>query len=210
MNGQEIINLFNTYTDDNSELSSVEELALLNRIYREILGKKQWEFLKKSQTGVLSTSVPYVALASDFSNFVENAQYTDISYGQDNSVSKVVFVGDSYTPYKIINFSDRRQYRDVDGYAYLDYPNSRLVFTKQPTSALSYEYDYIYTPSDIALNTSPVFKSDFHPMIAFGMASDGFIIQLFDKAKSYSGENKTKFEQYLSDLSYWNANLRCE
>jgi len=210
MNGEQIIKLFELYLDDTSDMSSDEELALLNRVYHQILGDKQWEFLKKEGTGTTSISVPYVSLPSDFKNLTENHQYTDISEGQGNSVSKTIFVGSQYSTYKVINFSDRRQYRESDGYAYIDIVNNRLVFTQQPTSAQPYEFDYIYRPADITLTTEPVFPERFHSMIAFGMAVDGFIIQLFEKTRSYAGENKAEYNKYLEDLSYWNSNLRCE
>ena len=209
MNGQEIIELFRLLVDDTTELSSVEELALANRIYKQICSQKHWEFLRKSATGTQSITVPYVSLASDFKFFTENSQYTDISEGQDNSVSKVVFVGSNYQPYKIINYSDRRQYRDKDGYAYADLSNNRLYFTKQPTIANSFEYDYIAVPTKLALNTSPVFNEDYHPIIAYGMATDSFAIQLFDKAKSYANENQKKYDKYFEDLAYYNAQLKC-
>lgn len=205
----EIIELFETYLDDTTELSSSEELALANRIYKDICRKRPWEFLKVPATGTLSISVPYVALPADFMYVAENHNFTDNSYEtEDNQAGKVVFVGTNYQPYRVINYSDRRQYRDIDGYCYIDFANSRLVFTKQPTTASSYEFDYIKTPTDLTLATSPVFPSDFHPMIAFGMATDGFTIQLFDKARSYAVENQIKYEQYMRDLAYYNSQLQ--
>ena len=210
MNGEEIIKLFELYVDDTTELSSSEELALLNRVYKMICSQKPWEFLRKEASGTQSTSVPYVALPSDFKYLAINHQFTDMSEGQENSVSRVVFIGSAYSPYKIVNYSDRRQYRDQDGYAYIDIINSRLVFTKQPTTANSYEFDYIAVPEDITISTSPVFPADYHSMISYGMATDGFIIQLFDKAKSYERENKAKYDSYFADLAYYNAELRNE
>ncbi len=189
-----------------SELSDVEELALANKRYRWILNYKPWEFLKKAGTGTQSTTVPYIALPSDFKYFTENGNFTDNTRQVDNNASpKVVFVGPSYAPYQIINFSDRRQYRDKDGYAYADLVNSRLYFTKQPTTANTVEFDYIYKPDDLTLATAPVFHSDFHPMIYHGMAVEDNILQLFEKARSYKNENQTLHDNYLKDLCYYNS-----
>lgn len=207
MTGAEIISMFELYVDDTSELSSSEELALCNRIYKKVCRNRPWEFLKKSASGTLSASVDYVALPSDFAYMAENNQKTDISIGGSNSVSKVVFVGSDYRAYKVINFSDRRQYRDNDGYCYIDIANSRLVFTKQP-SALAYEFDYVSIPADLTTGTSPLLP-DNHEIIAYGMATDSFIIQQFPKAQSYQAENQLKYNEALKDLAYSNANLNC-
>lgn len=210
MTGQEIIIAFEQYVDDATELNATEELALANKYYKKILRAKPWEFLKKTKTGTLSTSVPYVALPSDFSYLAENNQTTDIAVGIDNNASpKVVFVikSGSYVPYQVVNFSDRRQYLDKDGYCYIDIVNSRLYFTLQPTSTYSYEYDYIYMPDDITTGTSPILPSDFHAMIYHAMAVDHAIITLFDKARSYAGENQAKYNDYMKDLAWYNSQL---
>lgn len=208
LNGQEIIDLFEVYVDDTSELSSVEELALLNRIYHRIARNRPWEFLRTEKTGTLSTSVPYVALPSDFLFLTENNQTSDSITGSDSDATdKVVFVGSSRTPYRIVNYADRYRYENSTGYAYIDLANSRLVFTKQPTTAESYVYDYIKIPTNIALDTYPAFPIC-HEMIAYGMAVDGYIIQIFDKARSYAPENNAKFDDCMRDLAFYNANLR--
>lgn len=210
MTTQDIVtDIFELYLDDTSELSSDQELDLADRIYKKVCRFRPWEFLKTSQTGTLSTSVPYVSLPANFAFLAENNLTTDNSVSIENNASpKVVFVGTSYRPYQVVSYSDRRQYLNKDGYAYLDLVNSRLVFTLQPTVADSYEFDYVKVPDTLTLITSPVFPSDFHPMIGYGMAVDGFIIQLFDKARSYAIENQAKYQSYMDDLSYYNAQLR--
>jgi hypothetical protein len=209
MTTQEIIDqIFHPYTDDTTELSDSEELALANRVYKKICRSRPWEFLKTEATGTTSTSVPYVSLPSDFAFFAENGNLTDTSqYNDGNASPKFVFVGTAQRKYQIINYSDRRQYADKDGYAYLDLANSRLVFTLQPATAESYSFDYIKVPDELTANTSPVFPSDFHPIIGYGMAIDGFAIQLFEPARSYAQFNMDKYNSCLQDMAYWNANL---
>jgi len=209
LTAQQIIeNVFRLYVDDTSELSSAEELSLCNRIYKKICAKKPWEFLKKNATGTFAGTI--IALPADFLYFAENNQYTDISQEQGVSASKVIFVGTNYSPYRIVNFSDRLQYRNKDGYAYLDLANNQIVFTTIPSAGTTYDFDYIKIPSDLALGDSPIFPSIFHDMIGYGMASDDFSILLFEKAKSYQRENEIKFQQGLQDLEYYNSNLRMD
>ena len=209
MNTQQIIDeIFSVYIDDSTELSTEQEVALADRVHKKICREAPFEFLKKTASGNLSSTVPYVALPTDFSFFSENNMSTDNSVGIENNASpKVVFVGTEYTPYQIINFSDRRYYRNKNGYAYLDLANDRLVFTIQPTEAKSYEFDYIRVPTTLTADGTPELPEQFHPLIAWGMVTDGFIIQLFEKARSYQLENQAKYNSDMADLKYYNSEL---
>jgi hypothetical protein len=202
MIGSELIAKFNLFTEDSTELSASEELALLNSKYSFFCSLKSYEFLKKPASGTTSTSVPYITMPTDFSHFAENNQSAD-----DGDNPKVIFVGSSYRPYKIVNFSDRRQYRDQDGYAYLDVVNSRIYFTKQPTTAEAYEFDYICVPAVLTLATSPIFPERFQDVLPYMMAVDSFIIQQYPKAQSYAPENQSKANDILSNIDLWNGNL---
>ena len=203
---QEIITSFELYVDDATELSSAEELTLANKIYRKVLNNRPWSFLKKSFAGTTSTTVSYIALPSDFKFIIPNNNYTDNTI--DNapvSSATVVFVGTTYEPYRVVNWSDRRQYRNEANICYIDPVSSRLYFTIQPTSALTVEFDYVYKPDDLTLATRPVWDADFDDIITHGMASEDYIIQQFDKAKSYSQENQLKYNNYLLDMQYQDA-----
>lgn len=208
MTAQNIINeIFQVYVDDTSELSAIEELALLNRIYKRLCRQRSWVILKTSATGTISQSgtIYYITLPTDFGFLAGNNQ-TD-----DNDSPKVIFVGSNYVPYKVINFSDRRQHRDSDGYAYVDLANNRIVFTGNPTAnGTTYEFDYIKIPADLAVGDSPVFPSDFHPVIGWGMAVDSYIIQLFDKARSYAAENQIKYNDGFKDMCLWDSQFYIE
>lgn len=209
MNGEQIIDKFELYVDDATELSSTEELALLNEKYQEICAERNWEFLKASDSGTLSTTVPYIDLPSDFVHLLPNAGYTENYISDDAGMAPVVvFVGSTYRPYRVVNWSDRRQYRDRDGFAYLDYNNARVYFTKQPTSGDSYELDYKSRPTDITNNTSPVFPAEFHPLLYLAMAIDDDIIQRYEKARSYAGENQAKFNRLFASMCLWNSQLQ--
>lgn len=210
MTGATLITQFELQVDDVTELSSVEELALVNRVYKKICREQPWEFLKKQASGSISTDSigSYITTPTDFVAFTENYNFTNNAQViNNNATPKVIFTGTSYTPNQIVNWSDRRQYRDARGFAYVDIAAGNIYFTAAPADT-TYEFDYYYTPSDLTTATSPVFPADFHQMIAYGMAVENDVLQLSDKAKSYSQENQAKYNQYLLDLKYYNANLR--
>ena len=196
MNTQEIIEMFELYLDDTSELSSVEELALANRVYKKIM-LKTYEFAKKDGTGTLSTTLPYVSLPTDFAFIPDTVS---------DEFPKVIYVGSNNDIYKVVNYSDRRKYTNQSNFCYIDFANQRLVFTRQPISADAYSFDYIYIPADLTLSTSPVFPVC-HEIIAHGMAIDSYIIQQFDKARSYAPENQMKYESALEYLDSYNSDL---
>jgi hypothetical protein len=210
MNGQQILDKFHIYTGDQSELSSAEELDLLNNKYQDIMTDRPWEFLKKAAAGSLvfpGDGTAYITLPADFRYLVENNQYTDISRSiQNNANAKVVFIGPNYTPYQVVNFSDRRQYRTSSGYCYIDIVNNKIIFPVAPTDT-TYEFDYIYRWADITLLTSPIFPSEYHSMIYQMMAIDSVIINLFDRSHSYAKENTEASMNALKKLRYYNSTL---
>lgn len=209
MLASEIITKFETYVDDTTELSSTQELALLQKIYNRVWNDRPWEFAKKSATGTLSTTLPYVALPSDFANLVENNQATENNVSVDNNAAPIViYIGSSYAPYQVVNWSDRRRYLNQGGYAYIDIVNSRLCFTLQPTTADSYEFDYKAMADTLIASSTPAFPARFHDMLYHGMAVDDDIILRYPKAQSYAAENNAMFKSYMADMAHWNASLR--
>lgn len=204
MTGQDIITAFELQVDDNTELSTDEELLLLNRIYRKVNSDRPWEYTKKAFEGVQSTTIPTVSLPSDFKYFVANHNHSSEDHF---AKGPVVFVGTNYEPYEVVSWSDRRQYRNQTNKAYADISAGTLVFTTQPIAANPIEYDYHATLPALTLATSPVFNADFHEILVFGMASDDFVQQLSDKARSYAPENTQKYTDMLQQMAYWNANL---
>lgn len=203
MIASEIITKFELFMDDSTDLSSDEELALLNKIYYKVCMERPWEFLKKSHAGTTTTD-DYIALPSDFGYLTQNYNHTDSSY---EASRPVVFVGSAYTPYQVVSWSDRRQYRDKSGYCYIDITNSRLYFTLNPGTGLAVEFDYASTPTALALSDTPIIPARFHDMLYHGMCVEDNIIQQSDKAKSYAQENQQKYKSYFDDMCFWNANL---
>jgi hypothetical protein len=203
MTGQELIALFEQQVDDLTELSASSELVLLNKVYNNVWNDRPWEFAKKGFSG--SINGVSIALPSDFAYIIENAGYTDVSQNNvnGNQAGKIVWVGSAY--YILVNWSDRKQYENKSGYCWVDIANSLLVFTTSVSGTIT--YDYIYFPADLTTATSPVFPEAFHHILYHLMATEDYVIQQSDKAKSYAGENKAQAENWLSKLRYWNANL---
>lgn len=210
MTGSEIIAGFEQYVDDTTELSSAQELALLNKWYYKVCSNRTWELFKKEATGTLTTTTT-ITLPSDFENLVENYNYTDNSISTEiNSKPVVVFVttGSSTAPFRVVNWSDRKQYENDNTVCYVDLVLSKIVFPVAQSASATYSFDYKYTPTALTTGTSPAFPARFHEMLYHGMATDDMIIQLFDKARSYAKENKAIYDDYLASMALWNANLR--
>ena len=205
----QLILQFELQVSDTTELSTAEEFIVANRVQNKICNYRPWEFLKKEASGSILSDADgyYVTLPEDFAYFTENNQYTDNSMRVGNNASpKVIFVGPNYTPYQIINFSDRRQYRNKSGFAYLDMANSKIRFTYTPND-MTYEFDYIKIPPVLVTGATLPFPARFEEILVYGMAVDDQIIQLSPKATSYAEENKSKYQSMLDDMSYWNSQL---
>lgn len=197
MTGTEIITRFNLQIDDSSELSDGEALDLANEVYEDICNDRPWEWLRATATGTMSLSVPYIALPSDFKKVMPN----DMN-------EAVVFVGTLRTPYRVVSYANRHEYRDQYGYCYIDVPNARLVFTKQPTVADAIEYDYVKVQTALTTGTSPLFREGFHKIIPYGMAAAFNPIEHTDKAESYQRENQQKYNDLLSDMANEDAEIK--
>jgi len=207
----ELITDFELQVNDTTELSSTEELSLLNRIYIKICNLRPWAWLKVSATGSCSLDATglYITIPTDFGMFIENNNYTDNSIeSQNNAAPKVIFIGTNFTPYQIINWQDRRQYRTRTGFVYYDIANGIIRLTDPLTSlpvSRTFEFDYAKVAAKLIITDYPLFSGQFHDIITFGMAVDDFILQLSDKAKSYAVENQMKYQQLLADMEYQDA-----
>jgi len=204
MTKAEIITKFNLFMDDTSELSSVEESDLFDKVYRRINSDRPWEGTKQEATTTTSTTVPYVDLEDNFLFLTANYNYTENNF---EAGMPVVFRGSNFSPYKVVSWSDRRRYRDNEGVAYIDVANSRLYFTKQPTSVEPVEYDYHGQATALTDTDSPWFPAEYHDVIYHFMCVESFIIQQSPKAKSYMMENIKMGEDILERMQWWNSNL---
>lgn len=212
LNGQDIITKFELQVSDLTELSPQEELDLLNDKYHDACMERPWEFLKKNATGALlydaTALMWYITKPSDFSFFVENNMNTDNTLPIDNNATpKVIFIGANYQPYQIVNYSDRLQYRNQGGIAYLDLTASKIYIPQAPADTSYYNFDYIRIPDDLTVSTTPVFPNRFRKMLWFAMATDNDILQLSAKATSYAADNRAKYQDTLEKMSWWNDQM---
>jgi len=190
--GEEIISLFNLLVDDSTELSSAEELDLLNASYQEVCDDRPWEFLKTEFSGT-TDGTTVLALPDNFSYFIE----------MNDDGEKIIWVdGHSYL---LINFSQRRQYKDQTGIAYFNGTN--LYFIEAPSTGLEVLGDYIKTPDDLTTATSPIFKASFHKMLAYKMAISDFIVQANLSDNNSIEQNTALYRDYLARMQYHNARV---
>jgi hypothetical protein len=208
MEASDILTKFEQYVDDNTELSSQQELDLLNKKYSWVCNERDWEFLKTNATGSFALTPPNITLPSNFSHLCENNQYTDNTQPVDNNaVPKVIFIGSQYQPYQIVNWSDRRQYRNQSAIAYLDLPNNGITFSIAPTAIDVYDFDYIKIPPTLGLSDTPLFPARFHDLLYHLMAIDDEIILHFPRANSYAPDNKAAADDLMAQMALWDANL---
>lgn len=210
----EIIDKFEAQTDDATELSTDEELALFNRTLAKIYDDRPWEFLKREATDNFSTASKYLTLPTGFGYVVENAQTSDnADQAAFNGAQKVIYSYDGtyYTPlYQFVNWSDRRTYSGKSGYAWVDLLNTRVELSSLPTTTNAYSFDYKYQPSELLVTdvgSAILLPQRFRPMIWFAMAVDDDLLLRYPKEKSYAPENNAKYESYMRDLASWNARL---
>lgn len=211
MTAEEIIAKFELRVDDTTELSSDEELDLLNEHYQLLADERPWEILKKEASGTMASTTEIGDAPNDFKYFIENRNYTDNSISTEvgSKPTGILITSNGAKKWlKIVNWSDRRQYENADGFAYWDPTDNKVkTFYPQPSGA-TYSYDYKAKPEPLALGDEPVFPSEYHGILAFMMAVDDMSIQLFDKARSYAPENQARVVNYLQRMAMWNANLQ--
>lgn len=209
MIASQILTAFELQVDDITELSSTEELQILNRVYQKVCTDRPWEFLKTNATGTMSSDATgyYITLPSDFAYFSINNEYTDNTIEAPNTASPtVIFVGTTLTPYQVINFSDRRKYATFSSVAYLSLSESKIRFTGTPVST-TYDFDYVKFPATLTASDTPVIPTRFQDILVYGMAVENDIIQLSPKAKSYTAENQLRYDQYIEDMAAWNSRM---
>ncbi len=189
-NSQHIIDEFHTIIGDSTELSSDEELKLLNKIYFEVINSREWEILKKEATG--SVNGLTIAQPADFGSLV---LFPD----------PVIYLGDTNKRCNVIPFAERRIYKNQNNAAYYDARQKQIVFMTAQDDTYSFDYNYI--PAELALDTAPVFPARFWGLFAFFMASDNDFIQLMDKARSYASENRMRGQMILDQMVMWDSKL---
>ncbi len=203
MTGTEIIKKFELWTDDQTELSTDEELFLANQKAKEIYNEVTWEFLRKTATGSFSGGeIDLATVAPDF-------KYAMANYSDDNSydtpTTPVVYVGGA--PYQIIPMGSRRmmQGRNV---CWVDVVANKIKFDNTGAGG-TFEFDYQYQPADFTGATSPAFPANVENgmVVVYAMLIDDDIIQKTEKGRTNIKENAAQYSRLLSNLKSYNAKL---
>lgn len=195
----DIIRDFELFMDDTTELSETEEIRLVEKHSVRIAELLPWELLKKSYSGTVSATTD--SLPTRFSYVLENDNYSNTNeYGEGPKV----YIGSNYSPWNVVSWSDRRNYRNRKGYVWVDHANSVMEFSENPADTV--EYDYIEYPATLTATTDTIWIPDrFAPILYHSMCADDFVIQQSEKARSYRDENLAAYNMYLEDFKVWNA-----
>jgi hypothetical protein len=203
LTGQQIIDRFEFYTDDTTDLSSDEELILANDKVRLIFMEQPWEFLRRKKSGVVENDGK-ITLPADFDELMENYS-DDPTIGEP--IMKVIYVGGQRSPYLVVPMGQRNA-NNFSNVCWIDPSDGKINFLQNPGTGASYEFDYKTSPDDITVNTSPKLPPEYHPMIIFAMLIDEEIIKKSEKARSSMQENFAQFQRYLKNLKLRDARLK--
>lgn len=195
MNAREILDKFYLWAND-QDLGDLDALDLANEEYRDILEEREWEFLKKTTSGlVTSITVPYIDLPADFGRLISK---------DSSKQNRVIRVGSTYQQYREVAYDTIRNNRTNTQGWYIDDSANRLYFTTQPASVQSVEFDYLYTPADLVLTpspTSPVFPMEgAHKAIPLRMAGNFTMMEGAEKGRSYQDEMLAEADKRLSRM----------
>jgi hypothetical protein len=201
LTGQQIIDRFELYTDDTTDLSSDEELILANDKLRLVYMEQPWEFLRRKKAGNVEGDGK-ITLPTDFDEFLENFT-DDPAIGE--AIMKVVYV--SRSPYLVVPMGQRNA-NSFSNICWIDPSDGKINFAQSPGAGASYEYDYKTSPDDITVATSPKLPAEYHPMIVFSMLIDEEIIKKSEKARSSMQDNFVQYQRYLKNLKLRDARFK--
>ena len=201
MTGTEIIKKFELWTDDQTELSTDEELFLANQKANEIYNECTWEFLRKTASGSFAGGeINLTLVAPDFKYLMANYS-EDGSYG--TPTVPVVWVGGA--PYKVIPMGMRQQFQGQN-VCWVDVVNNKIKFSNTGAGG-TFEFDYQYQPAAFTGSTSPAFPANFESgmIVVYAMLIDDDIIQKTEKGRANIKENAGQYGRLLSNLKSYNA-----
>lgn len=214
LTAQQIITNFGTYTDDNSELATTEQINVMNRILRKIANERVWSFLKVSTSGV-TDSTGSITLPTNFGEIAAN-------YAVDPTIMRadtpVVFVGaQNKVVYPVIpielaiqanfgalNYPIGGFYGLTNQYAYIDYANNKLVVNGSNGDTCYYTYKKTIDEVLLPVNNIPL-PQDYADVVLYGMLIDDTMIQKIDALKNLLPVNQEMYKDYLKDLRAWDS-----
>lgn len=194
MDGQEIIDLFDTLTDGLSELSAANKLALANRKYKKLANERDWEDLRTTASATITNGE--IALAADFKKFVPAEE------GYSAPFKNVFYIGT--TPHPILRIAERRKFPN---YTYYDPAQGKLITPASLVGAVN--YDYFKSVEDLTTATEPLFRnSDNHSIIAYMMAIEHYAIDQTENGRDKVKEYQLVVDDMLEDMEYDDNQLK--
>lgn len=196
-NGQQIIDEFDKLTDDMSELSAAQKLALAEAKYRDVLNDREWEFLRTEGSAVVASNE--IAVAADFKNFAENNN-TKYRFG--------FWIGtrNSASFYPITNMQDRWGRADL---SYFDARNRKIVLAEGlQLNGQTASFDYFYKPDALTVGTEPIFNGDYHKIIPYLMAAEHYLIDHTERGRSQKEDYAALAQEVLEDMQYDDDQLK--
>ena len=185
MTGNSLKTYFEFLVDD-----SIEDGRFLDIIQiaaRRLWTQRPWEFLKTSvDTTSATVGTTTYSLPSDF------------------LLPLPIWAGDVQI-YPIAR-DQRRLFRNSFNRYYLDIKNSNFIFTQSPTKEDIIYFDYIYNPTNLALDdvdietTIPGFLGAFHPLLAYEAAKTFFYQDTGAKSDSWASEHQAEYNNLYRQM----------
>jgi hypothetical protein len=177
---EEIYNLAKRRLDGEEFDSDDDALDELNVLYREELSDRDWKFLIKTATLPAGTT--------DLTTITDLKRVLRVFSSDGTELSKTS-IDD--------RFNTEKDY-------YIDYANNELALINTDYSTEALTVDYIYSPDDLALDTEPVFPSDYHALLGYRL-----VIEYKDKDQDFEGYSQAerKYNNLKGLLIEYNESL---
>jgi len=197
MKPSELQTLYETLIDD-TNLSQSSVFTFFQNSLNAIWIRRPWEIAKKSDD-TKSTTVggTTVALPTDFLKPLP------------------IWIGD--TQIFPIRREDRRVYKDSFFRYYVDWQNSQIKLTYNPTSAEIIYWDYIYQPENpftVLLEDTDIgdiligFPEAFQPLVAYEAAKMFYYQEVGSKSDSWTAEMEMEYQRLYNLMVSWDASLK--
>lgn len=107
-----------------------------------------------------------------------------------------------------IPFESQIDFRDINGYYWIDLVNSNYYLTGTQGSAQTISFFYQYATTDLLTTTAPVWPARFHSLIPYEMARKYFAIDAGEKSRSWLPEMQLFYNELKNQMIQWNHKLK--
>jgi hypothetical protein len=165
-------------------------------------------------------------LANDAKNSIETELELEITKKLNSSLSTTA--GQTYTTSKAlpsdflsplvirvgtqrvypIPFEAQIDYRDINGYYWIDMANDVYYLTGTQGSAQTIYFFYQRETDDLTTGTSPIWPTRFHSLIPYEMARKYFAIDAGEKGRSWSPEMQVFYTELKNQMIQWDHKLK--